>query len=293
MTEQPIRSGNLPLQLGFKHRVLHWYLRAYGLLNPRRTTVVACGPHPIHPHFLVWKVGRLLKLRLEPPERAEGARLACWFEFTTNPPVRRTPDDYFGELPALNARCADLSKRRVMRIFEEVFGYGYEVDPLTHEGPLISKTDANGKHNAEIITGPIAADDVDPDRVYQRLLECHVGEEVEDLRICVVGDELPFVLAKRRPLKIRFSNHYSSANPVPEALSEEERAKLIEFNSRFGLDFGELDVIRDDGDGRIYVLDANNTPFSPPLIQPNSMAIRCMRAAADAFERQFLAAERD
>jgi hypothetical protein len=31
-----------------------------------------------------------------------------------------------------------------------------------------------------------------------------------------------------------------------------------------GLDYGEVDVVRDAGDKRIYVLDLNKTPLGPP-----------------------------
>jgi hypothetical protein len=31
-----------------------------------------------------------------------------------------------------------------------------------------------------------------------------------------------------------------------------------------GLDYGELDAVRDAASGRLYVLDVNNTPFGPP-----------------------------
>jgi hypothetical protein len=30
-----------------------------------------------------------------------------------------------------------------------------------------------------------------------------------------------------------------------------------------GLDFGELDILRDNDDGRIYIVDVNNTPSGP------------------------------
>lgn len=33
-----------------------------------------------------------------------------------------------------------------------------------------------------------------------------------------------------------------------------------------GLDYGELDVLRDTEDGKLYVADVNNTPWDPPTI---------------------------
>ena len=40
---------------------------------------------------------------------------------------------------AINARCRDISKQRVSRVFEDVFGYGLQVDPTTYSGPRREK----------------------------------------------------------------------------------------------------------------------------------------------------------
>ncbi len=46
-------------------------------------------------------------------------------------------------------------------------------------------------------------------------------------------------------------------------LEIEGSRQTIEFTQSIGLDFGELDVLRDIGDGRLYIVDAANTPHSP------------------------------
>jgi hypothetical protein len=45
-----------------------------------------------------------------------------------------------------------------------------------------------------------------------------------------------------------------------DLLSPDEITKLIAFCSQSGLDYGEIDVLRYRSDGRIYVVDVNNTP---------------------------------
>lgn len=277
-----------------RYSLFHNYFRAQALMRRRPATVVAAGPHPIVEWFLPWKIGQLLNLRFRPPDQAPEARLGLWFELTIDPPIRRTPPDYFGDLAALNSGCADISKSRVMRINKEVFGYGYELDPLTHHGPMAAKSDRNGKHDGRVVEGPLAPEDVDPRLVYQRLIDASADADadadamVQDFRVCVVGEEIPYVLRKQRPAEIRFSRTHYSAEPAPDEFTAEERAKLTAFSRRFGLDLGEIDVLRDAGDGRIYVVDVNNTPHSPPFVMPTLKAIPCMHGAADAFERQFL-----
>lgn len=295
-TLPPPPQGDWPDDLNprrtVRHRLQNGYFRARGLLARRHSaTVIATGPHPVVKECLAWPIGHLLNLKFELPANARGARFAYWFEMTLSPPVRRTADDYFGELPALNARCGDISKRRVMRIAEEVFGYTYEVDPLTHAGPMVCKGDGNAAHDGRLIQGPIEADAVEPSCVYQRLIDTRSGVDlVEDLKICVIGREAPYVFLKRRPESLVFASRHHDVELVDDALSAAETAQILAFAERFGLDIGEMDLARDRADGRIYVLDVNSTPFTPPLQMPSLQAISCMHAAADAFRRQFLAA---
>jgi hypothetical protein len=43
-----------------------------------------------------------------------------------------------------------------------------------------------------------------------------------------------------------------------------EISRIGELCGAMGLDYGEVDVVRDAGDKRIYVLDLNKTPLGPP-----------------------------
>ncbi len=47
-------------------------------------------------------------------------------------------------------------------------------------------------------------------------------------------------------------------------MSGQEISNLLQFCQLMGMDYGELDVLRDRQDGRIYVVDANSTPLPPP-----------------------------
>ena len=56
-----------------------------------------------------------------------------------------------------------------------------------------------------MIDGPIT--EVDPGLAYERLVDNRTDENtVLDLRVPMVGDEIPFVYLKHRPLGDRFSN---------------------------------------------------------------------------------------
>jgi len=52
--------------------------------------------------------------------------------------------------------------------------------------------------------------------------------------------------------------------PATAHLSEQECQDIIMYCRRIGLEYGEIDILRSDDDGRIYIIDVNNTPWWPP-----------------------------
>ena len=63
---------------------------------------------------------------------------------------------------------------------------------------------------------------------------------------------------------------------------------MLRFARALGIDYGELDILRDRDDGRIYIVDVNNTPFGPPNHLPWSDSRRAVRRLAHAVSEQFL-----
>ncbi|MBS1302760.1 hypothetical protein [Loktanella sp. SALINAS62] len=72
------------------------------------------------------------------------------------------------------------------------------------------------------------------------------------------------MIKMRRPLKRRFENYQDGLrfHEPQEVYSVDELDKLSRFAARLGLDFGEVDALR-DWDGRHYVVDVNNRPTGP------------------------------
>jgi hypothetical protein len=54
------------------------------------------------------------------------------------------------------------------------------------------------------------------------------------------------------------------------------------------LDYGELDLLRDRGDGRIYVVDVNSTPWGPPNHISEDQSRIAVARMASAFRQAFL-----
>lgn len=163
----------------------------------------------------------------------------------------------------LNSRCGDISKERVGKVFLESFGYNLSIDPRTYKGRYIKKSDLNDKKNAEMVEKPS-----EPEKgfVYQKFIDNQTDKDsATDIRTFIFGDTIPFTLYRKRSIHDRFKDDTVVATRVETdaAFTKAEQAAIIRFCKAFGLDYGELDVLRDNKDGKIYIVDVNNTPSGP------------------------------
>lgn len=161
----------------------------------------------------------------------------------------------------LNANCHDISKSHVDKIFQEVFGYSSIVNPLIFRGKIVRKSNMNGTHDGKIMDYPIK--EIESGYIYQKLINNEVDENfVQDIRVTIFKNEIPYLVLKYRPIKNRFNEKsYAKIAEVKDVFSQEEIDKIIIFAQRIGLDYGDLDILRDREDNKIYIIDANNAPW--------------------------------
>lgn len=230
-------------------------------------------------YYAIWPVCQMADVKIvDDPAEAD---LHFYFEdreFLTAP--RQAPTDK----PSFNIGCHDIRKSVITRVFEEIFGYSLKVDPTTHHGVAVEKSEANGKHDGRIINCPI--DQPRRGYVYQRLIDnrYHVDDHV-DIRTPIVGGQIPFVYLKHRPAEARFSNDNDLVDMVnPDTvLSKTEQEQVLQYAAALDLDFGGLDILRDRNDGRIYIVDANKTDMGPPSTLSGQDKLKAIRLLADAF----------
>jgi len=161
-----------------------------------------------------------------------------------------------------NIDCNDISKERVDSVFKEVFGYSSFIDPLTYQGKYVRKSNFNTTHDGVILEGPAVPKD---GYVYQKLIQDkYPGGLYREMRLSIMGDAIPIAVYRYRSEHNRF-NHIISTEWVAatQMLTGDEYTKVLLFCKKFGLDYGELDVMRDANEDRIYIVDANNTPAGP------------------------------
>jgi hypothetical protein len=201
---------------------------------------------------------------------------------------------YTGSVPSaakrwINGRCQDIRKSTISKLNAEVFGRPLAIDPTTYRGEAVEKSEENGMHDGSIITCPIPAPR--EGKVYQKAINNEVASRtIEDLRAVVVGHEVAFVYRKVRSIRDRFLNNQANVRieDATSVFSKEEIAQILCFTQKLGLDFGEIDVLRDQGSGYIYIVDANNTSIYPPIGLTYRERKACVQRVADVFARVFL-----
>lgn len=241
------------------------------------------GP-PTHPGYVAGKVCAYIGLQPISSGHPSTGIAMFWQDVThtDQPPV--TP------YRLINARCTDISKRKIEKTMEEVLGYSLAIDPLTYVGKAVCKSDTNSLHDGMVIDCPIAARDTS--KVYEVLIDNSISEKaVEDIRVVIVGSRLVIVYLKRRWKHQRFLNtNFEVVAVEPSSvLSESEIQTVLKFAKAIGLDFGEMDVLRDRPTGKLYIVDASKNAFGPPARLAFAPKIRAVRTISEAFQLEFLA----
>lgn len=259
-----------------------------GFIRNGKNARLLCYPELPGSRTTIFKIARNLGLALtNKPER--GYKAAVYFENTT------LRSGFEPKLPAgmpqsvINRECLDIGKHKVDADFRQVFGYGTEVDPVKYSGIAVEKSPENARHDGRLVECPLESPN--PSCIYQLVIDNRCGNgEVYDLRVPVIGGEIPLVYKKFKREDRRFTNdvHRSELYEVSDLLGETEQKQILQFAAISRLDFGELDVLRHAPDGRLFIVDVNNTPYGPPAGLPEESRQRAVQLLADCFRRKFL-----
>jgi hypothetical protein len=115
-------------------------------------------------------------------------------------------------------------------------------------------------------------------------------EEVLDMRVPIINSGIPLLYLKHRKVTERFQNTTTRTElaELGEHLSDAEQEQVLDFAGKMKLEYGELDILRDLDDRRIYIVDVNNTPFGPPANISNKQGEEAINILANAFKKAFL-----
>jgi hypothetical protein len=233
------------------------------------------APDRPRPWYILWSAMTLSGIRFA--RTPASADVAFYFEDTTQgvpPPA--------GNLVQLNSACNDISKSRVADVFANVAGYALRLDPRTHLGPAVEKSEANGLHDGRIVTCPC---DPAAGKAYQHLVDSSDGTTAFDYRTTIIGRVPRFVLVKTKPAGDRFSMHNDTVSfrQLPDVFSPAELDIITRFAETMALDWAALDILRDSNSGRIYIVDVNKTDTGPAVDLSWHDRSRVMRAISRHF----------
>jgi hypothetical protein len=234
----------------------------------------------------LWKIANQLGYRLS-NKLLPNPKLIIYFEDITHGSSDDLLKNYAGQT-ILNAECTDISKIKVDEIHLQVFGYNTFLDPTTYSGKAVMKSDTNALHDGKIVECPVTAT---PGSVYQVLIDnSHDDQFVMDLRVAVIQDEIVHAYKKFKKYPVRFTNDvsYSELHPTQSLLSEAEINLILAFCAKMGVHFGELDILRNKSDNRIYIIDVNKTPYGPPFGLSSEDAKKALENLSRAFFNAFL-----
>jgi hypothetical protein len=224
---------------------------------PPDAPAVSFYPMRLEPTAALAHVMRRLGWRIAPfPGQAELS--VAWHTGTWVKPAdaRRLPVD------ALNRRCVDVGKSTVDRLWAEAAGYSISVDPRSWRGQMVVKPIANAVRGGQLIEGPLKR--TREDVVYQRLVDSRQGDRIHSTRVVIIAGRVVGAYEKWRPYPHWFRGpELTLPRPPADLYSQAEQDQLLRFAELIGLDYGELDVLRDNDSALIYVVDANRTPVRP------------------------------
>jgi hypothetical protein len=144
----------------------------------------------------------------------------------------------------INVNCSDISKEHVHLVHQESFGYSMNLDPRTHVGLAVEKSDENAVHDGQEVMCPIESPKANT--VYQTVLDNRNDNgEYVDIRVPVIGGKIPLVYLKFKTKKNRFTNkaHRATLHQPEELFSEEEISQIEKYAAAMKVDFCEFDVL--------------------------------------------------
>ena len=230
-------------------------------MGPEDAFTILCYPHFPGGKFrkMCEKAG--YRVTISPTDPFDFAIRWIGETYMPKDPVTR---ELAAQVHLVNVHCEDISKDWVEQMHREVFGYSLEVDPTQYTGRVVQKANLNAQLRESVIECPIQ----EPAHgfVYQRLVTTPTEpDEYEEYRVAITEKEITYVVVKRRPLSHRFdrSAGYAIVKNADEVFSPEEQALIFKMCEKANFEYGDLDILREQSDGLIFIIDLNPTPGGP------------------------------
>jgi hypothetical protein len=228
------------------------------------------------------KIARMNRVRLT-NKMVTNPDVIVYFENATYGSASAVQEKY-PNAQIINVDCQDISKERVHVVHQEALGYSMNLNPNTHIGLAVEKSDENAVHDGQEVMCPIESPK--ENAVYQIVLDnANDNSEYVDIRVPIIGGKIPLVYLKFKTQEYRFTNkaHSATLHTPEEIFSNEEIEQIEKYANAMKVDFCEFDVLRHKGNQKIYIIDVNKTPYGPPEPLNKRDQEKALEILSDAF----------
>jgi len=232
-------------------------------IKPSEKKTILFYPQKPSSRNVIWKLCHLnaFKITSNPNEKFDIA-------FNWEDATFRKKDKILKKLSknhnVFNIKCKDISKKKTGKTFKKVFKYPIIVNPKKINGKCVKKSNLNAQKDGQMIQCPAKKE---KGYVYEVLVNTEIQKgKLVDMRVPIMKDKIPFVYFRYKSLKDRFKDSKKPKASIIETkkvFSKQEISQILKFCKKLGLDYGELDILRDKKSKKIYIVDVNTTPFGP------------------------------
>jgi hypothetical protein len=189
-------------------------------------------------------------------------------------------------IEVINKNIYDISKQKVDKIHLEVFSYNTFIDPRTHAGKCVVKSNENAVHDGIEISCPIKK--IEEGKVYQIVIDNQEGDLYVDYRVCIMKSDIIIIYKKYKTQGLRFTNDTCKASieeldVIPEIVKKD----ILLFCHKMQSDFCELDVLKDNSTGKWFIIDLNKTPYGPPASLSKKDKKKAVEILSNGFAKNF------
>jgi hypothetical protein len=169
-------------------------------------------------------------------------------------------------------------------------GYDLDIDPTKYSGRAVCKSNENGRHDGRIVDCPIKPQEVEPNVVYNILVDNSDGQYTTDFRVFYIKGILDVFSEKKTRVESRFSMGGSKGilRQISDEFSTDEVDAIEKFCKNLGADYGELDIMRDAKSRRIYILDFASTPMGEFRSLSENVKLNLLEEMSFAFCKRVL-----
>lgn len=248
----------------------------------------------IYPHYAsrgstIYKIAKKLNYNLTNNVNSK-YKVAIYWEYLTHREEFLFLEKIANGTKVINLQSRNISKLYVDNAFKKIFQYSTIINPLTYTGKIVKKNDINAKHDGVILDAPL--NKIEEGFIYQLLIDNSCATNlVLDYRAVILNHKITdFTYLKFRNISIRFTNstEKTKIEETAKIFNQTEIDQINNFCKEIKLEYGELDILRDNNSKLIYIVDVNNTPQGPPKNISKNDYEYAINTIAEIFQKEFL-----